>query len=172
MRLYSSLWNADNWATRGGLVKIDWTHAPFIASYRNFNADSNSHGAWYWKKVDYAGKGQIQWVQKNYMIYNYCTDAKRFPLGFAPECYLANVFQIEHRAWICTIKLFGLYSLTQCQQRCYPLIQVSLTSMMISYKLRQKYHYKLCTLGFIIVTIFGFHLFCVISFLFLLNFSF
>lgn len=92
MRLYSSLWNADNWATRGGLVKIDWTQAPFTASYRNFNADSNSDGTWYWKKVDYAGKGQIQWVQKNYMIYNYCTDAKRFPLGFAPECYLANVF--------------------------------------------------------------------------------
>ncbi|XP_050363412.1 xyloglucan endotransglucosylase protein 1-like [Argentina anserina] len=88
MRLYSSLWNADNWATRGGLEKIDWTQAPFTASYRYFSADSNSHAAWYWEKVDYIGKGQMQWVQKNYMIYNYCTDAKRFPLGFAPECYL------------------------------------------------------------------------------------
>ncbi|PRQ37463.1 putative xyloglucan:xyloglucosyl transferase [Rosa chinensis] len=91
MRLYSSLWNADNWATRGGLEKIDWTQAPFTASYRNFNANSDSHGAWYWKKVDYSGKGQIQWVQNNYMIYNYCTDSKRFPPGFAPECYLTNL---------------------------------------------------------------------------------
>ncbi|OVA20383.1 Glycoside hydrolase [Macleaya cordata] len=40
MRIYSSLWNADNWATRGGLVKIDWTQAPFTASYRKFNADN------------------------------------------------------------------------------------------------------------------------------------
>ncbi|KAF2285255.1 hypothetical protein GH714_039126 [Hevea brasiliensis] len=38
MRAYSSLWNADNWATRGGLVKIDWNSAPFIARYRTFRA--------------------------------------------------------------------------------------------------------------------------------------
>jgi len=29
MRIYSSLWNADDWATRGGLVKTDWSQAPF-----------------------------------------------------------------------------------------------------------------------------------------------
>ncbi|CAN6547236.1 unnamed protein product [Malus baccata var. baccata] len=32
MRIYSSLWNADDWATRGGLVKTDWSQAPFAAS--------------------------------------------------------------------------------------------------------------------------------------------
>ncbi|XP_031251187.1 xyloglucan endotransglucosylase/hydrolase protein 22-like [Pistacia vera] len=40
MRIYSSLWNADDWSTRGGLVKTDWTQAPFTASYRNFKADA------------------------------------------------------------------------------------------------------------------------------------
>ena len=40
MRLYSSLWDAEDWATRGGLVKTDWTQAPFTASYRGFNADA------------------------------------------------------------------------------------------------------------------------------------
>ncbi|KAJ6335915.1 hypothetical protein OIU78_012506 [Salix suchowensis] len=40
MRIYSSLWNADDWATRGGLVKTDWTQAPFTASYRNFKANA------------------------------------------------------------------------------------------------------------------------------------
>ncbi|KAE8702072.1 putative xyloglucan endotransglucosylase/hydrolase protein 25 [Hibiscus syriacus] len=35
-----SLWNADDWATRGELVKTDWTQAPFTASYGNFNADA------------------------------------------------------------------------------------------------------------------------------------
>ncbi|GKV47052.1 hypothetical protein SLEP1_g53991 [Rubroshorea leprosula] len=36
-RVYSSLWDADNWATRGGLVKGYWSQAPFTASHRNFN---------------------------------------------------------------------------------------------------------------------------------------
>ncbi|XP_071723668.1 xyloglucan endotransglucosylase protein 1-like, partial [Rutidosis leptorrhynchoides] len=31
MRIYSSLWNADDWATRGGLIKTDWSKAPFTA---------------------------------------------------------------------------------------------------------------------------------------------
>uniref|UniRef100_A0A453SR33 xyloglucan:xyloglucosyl transferase n=1 Tax=Aegilops tauschii subsp. strangulata TaxID=200361 RepID=A0A453SR33_AEGTS len=40
MRLYASLWNADDWATQGGRVKTDWSKAPFVASFRNFNADA------------------------------------------------------------------------------------------------------------------------------------
>ncbi|XP_059630346.1 xyloglucan endotransglucosylase protein 1-like [Cornus florida] len=40
MRIYSSLWNADDWATSGGLVKTDWSKAPFTAYYRNFNAQT------------------------------------------------------------------------------------------------------------------------------------
>ncbi|XP_034215497.1 uncharacterized protein LOC117627490 [Prunus dulcis] len=42
MRIYSSLWNADDWATRGGLVKTDWTQAPFTASYRNFKVSTTT----------------------------------------------------------------------------------------------------------------------------------
>ncbi|WOL05183.1 hypothetical protein Cni_G13909 [Canna indica] len=34
MRVYSSMWNANNWATRCGLVKMDWNSAPFIAYYQ------------------------------------------------------------------------------------------------------------------------------------------
>ncbi|XXG45811.1 hypothetical protein AAC387_Pa02g0794 [Persea americana] len=37
MKVYSSLWNADNWATRGGLVKIDWNSAPFTAKFQQFS---------------------------------------------------------------------------------------------------------------------------------------
>ncbi|MBA0635936.1 hypothetical protein Godav_025615 [Gossypium davidsonii] len=101
MRIYSSLWNADDWATRGGLVKTDWAKAPFTAYYRNFNANacvwsgtssscaktnSVSAGAWETNGLDAPGRRRLRWVQKYFMIYNYCTDLKRFPQGVPPEC--------------------------------------------------------------------------------------
>ncbi|CAH8364324.1 unnamed protein product [Eruca vesicaria subsp. sativa] len=39
MRLYASLWEAEHWATRGGLEKTDWSKAPFSALYRNYNVE-------------------------------------------------------------------------------------------------------------------------------------
>lgn len=103
MKLYSSLWDADNWATRGGLVKTDWSNAPFTACYRHFNAEaclwsggnsssstcaSNavSNSGWHTLGLDPSGRRSLRWVQKYYMIYNYCTDLKRFPQGLPLEC--------------------------------------------------------------------------------------
>ncbi|OWM89270.1 hypothetical protein CDL15_Pgr010557 [Punica granatum] len=110
MRIYSSLWNADDWATRGGLIKTDWSNAPFTASYRNFNADkscvwsssasasscasssgtsSSTENPWLSEELDTSNQERLKWVQKNYMIYNYCSDLKRFPQGLPPECNMA-----------------------------------------------------------------------------------
>ncbi|KAJ8634560.1 hypothetical protein MRB53_008827 [Persea americana] len=104
MRMYSTLWNADDWATRGGLVKTDWSQSPFTASYKSYNAEacvwssgasscssspSSSDGAWLTQEMDSASQGRLRWVQKNYMIYNYCTDFKRFPQGLPTECSTA-----------------------------------------------------------------------------------
>ena len=103
MRIYSSLGNADDWATRGGLVKTDWTKAPFTASYRNFKAnactaDSSSSCAstastnsvgdseWQTQGLDAAGRNRLRWVHQKFMIYNYCNDLKRFPQGLPAEC--------------------------------------------------------------------------------------
>ncbi|KAJ8562081.1 hypothetical protein K7X08_011372 [Anisodus acutangulus] len=105
MRIYSSLWNADDWATRGGLVKTDWSRAPFSAAYRNFNANAcipnspsscNSNSAtstsssWLNEELDNTSQERLKWVQKNYMVYNYCTDSKRFPQGFPADCVQNN----------------------------------------------------------------------------------
>lgn len=106
MRIYSSLWDGDDWATRGGLVKTDWDKAPFVASYRNFkvevckakkNASScfiSSKQQW-WNQVTQSlnstQEKSIGWLQQNYMIYNYCTDAERFPQGFPEECTRQNL---------------------------------------------------------------------------------
>ncbi|KAL6984770.1 xyloglucan:xyloglucosyl transferase [Sarracenia purpurea var. burkii] len=105
MRVYSSLWNADNWATRGGLVKIDWSGSPFIASYSDFKARACKwNGAtsisqcaartaanWWtqpmYDQLSYAKQGQMKWVRDNFMIYNYCNDTKRFNGQMPPECF-------------------------------------------------------------------------------------
>lgn len=93
MKLYSSLWNADEWATRGGLIKTDWAQAPFTASYRNFNANicnnnnnNNDSCKYLVENLDPVNEEKLRRVQQKYMIYNYCTDNKRFPQGFPLEC--------------------------------------------------------------------------------------
>lgn len=108
MRLCSSLWNADEWATRGGLVKTNWSEAPFTATFRNFEANacvwsngvsscnvtsSNSTSSsgddqreWLSQELDSTSQKRLKWVQKKFMVYNYCTDTKRFPQGLPLEC--------------------------------------------------------------------------------------
>ncbi|KAH9654001.1 Xyloglucan endotransglucosylase/hydrolase protein 22 [Citrus sinensis] len=104
MRTYASLWNADDWATKGGLVKTDWSQAPFIASFRNFNAkacvwsngisscssNSTTKNTWFSQELDFSSQRKLKWVQQNYMVYNYCTDTSRFPQGLPQECTLTN----------------------------------------------------------------------------------
>ncbi|KAE8673572.1 Xyloglucan endotransglucosylase/hydrolase protein 22 [Hibiscus syriacus] len=97
MRMYASFWNADDWATRGGLVKTDYNLAPFTASYRRYKAEvcvwSNgksscpSSAAWMTEELDVATKQKLQDIQKKHMIYNYCTDTNRFAAtGLPKEC--------------------------------------------------------------------------------------
>lgn len=104
MRVYSSLWNADEWATMGGSVKTDWTKAPFTASFRSFNADAcvwssgtsrcssgrskapaSANGAWRTDELSPMRYRRMRWVQRKYMIYDYCADRTRFPRR-SPEC--------------------------------------------------------------------------------------
>ncbi|CAH8355673.1 unnamed protein product [Eruca vesicaria subsp. sativa] len=99
MRMYVELWNGEDWATRGGLVKTDWSGAPFTASFMNIKIDGCVHinggsscsttepsSSWYTQQIDAESHARLEWAQKNYMIYNYCTDAKKFPQGIPPEC--------------------------------------------------------------------------------------
>ncbi|XP_076884972.1 putative xyloglucan endotransglucosylase/hydrolase protein 26 [Bidens hawaiensis] len=104
MHVYSSLWNGDNWATRAGEVKIDWSYAPFKASLRDFKARAcewngpvsirrcakpNQANWWtspVYKQLSPNERDQLKWVRDNYMVYNYCTDYWRFNSQMAPEC--------------------------------------------------------------------------------------
>uniref|UniRef100_A0A162ADQ1 Xyloglucan endotransglucosylase/hydrolase n=1 Tax=Daucus carota subsp. sativus TaxID=79200 RepID=A0A162ADQ1_DAUCS len=86
MRVYASLWNADDWATdQGGRVKTDWTKAPFTAYYRNFNIKGTIEG-WRTHELDAAGRNRLRWVQSKHMVYNYCSDKQRFANAVPAEC--------------------------------------------------------------------------------------
>ncbi|KAI3978787.1 hypothetical protein MKX01_015962 [Papaver californicum] len=102
MKIYSSLWNADDWATRGGLEKTDWSKAPFIASYTQFHVDGcdaaspqtaqvcSTRGRMWWDQkafqdLDGIQDRKLRWVRKKFTIYNYCVDKSRFP-NPPPEC--------------------------------------------------------------------------------------
>jgi xyloglucan:xyloglucosyl transferase len=109
MHVFSSIWNADDWATRGGLEKTDWAKGPFVSSYRDFNADScawpaDDSGAppacataaeskqHWWDQppawaLDDAQRKDAAWVGRNLVIYDYCDDRERFP-ALPEECKL------------------------------------------------------------------------------------
>ena len=113
MRMYGSLWNADDWATRGGLVKTNWSEGPFVASFMNYNSEnacvwstdngtttttpcspgdsssssSTSTSEWFSQRgMDSSSRKVLKWVQKKFMVYNYCKDKKRFWQGLPVEC--------------------------------------------------------------------------------------
>ncbi|CAA7409333.1 unnamed protein product [Spirodela intermedia] len=92
MRIWGTLWAAQEWATRGGRVHTDWSKGPFTAYYRNFLVEScrrspGGAATAACRELDAAGRRRMTWVRRKYMIYNYCTDVGRFPRGPPPECH-------------------------------------------------------------------------------------
>lgn len=85
MGIFSSLWNGDSWATQGGLVKIDWSYAPFVAAYRDFQTSQTAASSM--EPLTPAQKSKLEWVKKNYMIYDYCADKQRYPVP-PPDCQI------------------------------------------------------------------------------------
>lgn len=103
MGVYSSIFDASQWATRGGLVKIDFAHAPFLAHYTNFTLDAcavdeastiphtetspcatptstNWWNAEWFRSIPASRVGQLHWVKHNFLIYDYCADRERYPI--------------------------------------------------------------------------------------------
>ncbi|KAA3461560.1 putative xyloglucan endotransglucosylase/hydrolase protein 6 [Gossypium australe] len=94
MGVYSTLWEADDWATRGGLEKIDWSKAPFLAYYKDFDIEgcavpgptscaSNPRNWWEgtaYQALNAKEARRYRWVRLNRMLYDYCTDKSRYPV--------------------------------------------------------------------------------------------
>ncbi|XP_062226857.1 xyloglucan endotransglucosylase protein 6-like [Phragmites australis] len=113
MSVYSSIWNADDWATQGGRVKTDWSHAPFEATFREVRVDGcawaanasdwdagemrrcsesswGKEGRYWWKEKDMEEltvhqSHQLVWARAHHLVYDYCVDTDRFPVQ-PPEC--------------------------------------------------------------------------------------
>ncbi|XP_072999085.1 probable xyloglucan endotransglucosylase/hydrolase protein 26 [Typha latifolia] len=106
MKAYSSLWNADDWATQGGRVKTDWKKAPFIARYRRYvqkvcrytgpgsvkSCAAKTPANWYtapqYNSLTSSQISQMMSIRSKYVIYDYCKDTKRFNGKMPRECSL------------------------------------------------------------------------------------
>lgn len=100
MSVQVSIWNGEDWASRGGKDKIDWSESPFLATFKNPNMDSciwkgnnarfscreyesNSSTTLTWPQ-----RRLFRWVRKYHLIYDYCQDFQRFHNNFPKECSL------------------------------------------------------------------------------------
>ncbi|KAJ4757324.1 Xyloglucan endotransglucosylase/hydrolase [Rhynchospora pubera] len=107
MRILCSIWNGDYWATENGQVKINWANAPFTSRYTNYRADVcviskggndverctvPNRNNWFvepaYGKLSADQIEDLMRVRRDYMVYDYCTDTKRFNGTMPPECSL------------------------------------------------------------------------------------
>ncbi|KAL3698018.1 hypothetical protein R1sor_012094 [Riccia sorocarpa] len=108
MFVYGSEWNGDDWATRGGLDKINWAYAPFEASFTAFNIHNSCkvknplslnqlHTCYRKARISTYGQGvnlslnkkqinDLRWIRQKYLTYDYCIDKARFAGKVPPEC--------------------------------------------------------------------------------------
>ncbi|KDP43978.1 hypothetical protein JCGZ_05445 [Jatropha curcas] len=95
MWVYGSIWDASSWATEDGKYKADYSYQPFIGRYRNFKisgCSTSGPASCHSPSASPSGSGlsqqqysAMQWVQSNYLAYDYCTDPKRDHTQ-TPEC--------------------------------------------------------------------------------------
>ncbi|MBA0851327.1 hypothetical protein Goshw_017711 [Gossypium schwendimanii] len=96
MWVYGSIWDASSWATENGRYKADYNHQPFVGQYTNFKVSgctANSPASCRPPSASPSGSSSLSrqqalamnWVQNNYLVYDYCHDPKRDHTQI-PEC--------------------------------------------------------------------------------------
>ncbi|KAG4979881.1 hypothetical protein JHK85_033839 [Glycine max] len=96
MYVYGSIWDASSWATEDGKYKANYNYQPFVGRYKNFKLQGcTSESSASCKPPSFSPSGfgslspqqfrAMQWVQNNYMVYNYCHDPRR-DHTLIPEC--------------------------------------------------------------------------------------
>ncbi|KAJ9554694.1 hypothetical protein OSB04_009308 [Centaurea solstitialis] len=96
MYMYGSIWDASSWATEKGRYKANYEYQPFVGRYKNFKlkgcaTDSQpacqppSGSPTTMGGLSHQQVVAMQWVQRNYKVYDYCSDPSR-DHGQTPEC--------------------------------------------------------------------------------------
>ncbi|CAL5200233.1 unnamed protein product [Lathyrus oleraceus] len=98
MYVYGSIWDASSWATENGKYKANYTYQPFIGRYKDFKLQGCRTGSassscrplsaspsGYGGRLSPQQNVAMQWVQKNYLVYDYCRDHTRDHTR-TPEC--------------------------------------------------------------------------------------
>ncbi|OAY38086.1 xyloglucan endotransglucosylase/hydrolase protein 31 [Manihot esculenta] len=94
MWVYGSIWDASSWATENGKYKADYRYQPFIGRYKNFKIGGcKASGPATCRPPSASPSGGLsqqqysamQWVQRNYLAYDYCRDPNRDHTQ-TPEC--------------------------------------------------------------------------------------
>ncbi|KAI4383782.1 hypothetical protein MLD38_009582 [Melastoma candidum] len=96
MWVYGSIWDASSWATEDGKYKADYQYEPFIGLYKGFTVAGCSSDSPSSCRAPSASKSRsgglsrrqgmaMDWVQGNYMVYDYCKDPTR-DHTLTPEC--------------------------------------------------------------------------------------
>lgn len=96
MYVYGSIWDASSWATEGGKYKADYNYQPFFGRYKNFKIQgctTEASTSCQPPSPSPPGYGSLspqqlsamQWVQNNYLVYDYCHDPGR-DHTLTPEC--------------------------------------------------------------------------------------
>ncbi|KAL4011135.1 hypothetical protein IC575_028182 [Cucumis melo] len=98
MWVYGSIWDASSWATEDGKYKADYKYQPFIGRYKNFKLSgcaaeggascrplNSGPGGGGRGRMSQQQEKAMEWVQNNYLVYNYCHDPRR-DHTLTPEC--------------------------------------------------------------------------------------
>jgi xyloglucan:xyloglucosyl transferase len=104
MSLYSTIWDASNWATSGGKYKVNYKYAPFVAEFKDLvlkgcsldpiqevsDDEACSDQNIDLEAQDYATVTPLRRLsmrrfRQKFMYYSYCYDTIRYPIP-PPEC--------------------------------------------------------------------------------------
>ncbi|KAI4318744.1 hypothetical protein MLD38_032414 [Melastoma candidum] len=106
MSVKVTIWNGESWATGGGRDKIDWSKAPFVASFAEPHIDaciwegepgpcraSDPLNWWNGEGFNSLSTWQrrwFKWVRLHHRVYDYCQDYERFQYHLPRECNLTS----------------------------------------------------------------------------------
>ncbi|KAL8142393.1 hypothetical protein V2J09_015425 [Rumex salicifolius] len=113
MTVYTTIWDASDWATSGGKYPVDYKYAPFVSSLGKlemsgclYNQNSNSQTCPYkgssttsssrpssldpvdgepFVKLSQQQIQGLKWSRSKYMVYSYCNDRRRYKV-LPAEC--------------------------------------------------------------------------------------